>query len=83
MGHPSNTARTAPTAVPTTRRLAVAGGLLEASTLVTASPVSLTSFSIAFTVVGMIAASAAIPFLALPSDAGSSVSGHGAQAAEE
>jgi EmrB/QacA subfamily drug resistance transporter len=63
--------------------VAVAGGLLEASTLVTASPVSLTSFSIAFTVVGMIAASAAIPFLALPSDAGSSVSGHGAQAAEE
>ena len=35
MGHPSNTARTAPTAVPTTRRLAVAGGLLLAGALIT------------------------------------------------
>jgi EmrB/QacA subfamily drug resistance transporter len=57
--------------------VAVAGGLLELSSFVSGSAVSLLSFSIAFAVVGLIAASSSIPFLGLAANAGSSVSGHG------
>lgn len=57
--------------------VAVAGGILEATTILTGEPIGLGSFSWAFMIVGSLAAFAVIPFLRLPRDAGSAVSGHG------
>ena len=56
--------------------VAIGGGVLEATTYLTGAPLGADAFVNAFVVVGLIAACAAIPFLALPPDAGNSVSGH-------
>ena len=58
--------------------VAVAGGILEATTLISGEPIGLSAFSTAFVIVGGLTALAALPFLTLPGDAGSAVSGHGA-----
>ena len=58
--------------------VAVAGGILEGATLLTGQPIGLPVFSWAFVIVGGLTALAVIPFLTLPGDAGSAVSGHGA-----
>ena len=57
--------------------VAVAGGILEGATLMTGQPIGLPVFSWAFVIVGGLTALAVIPFLTLPGDAGSAVSGHG------
>ena len=57
--------------------VAVGGGILEVMTYLTGGPIDAASFSIAFVIVGSVTALALIPFLRLPKDAGSSVSGHG------
>jgi EmrB/QacA subfamily drug resistance transporter len=57
--------------------VAVAGGILEATTLVSGEPIGLPAFSTAFVIVGGLTALAALPFLTLPGDAGRAVSGHG------
>ena len=56
--------------------VAVAGGILEGMALVSGQPVGLGSFSTAFFIVGAITGFAILPFLRLPRDAGSAVSGH-------
>jgi EmrB/QacA subfamily drug resistance transporter len=56
--------------------VAVAGGTLEIATRLSGGELSLTDFHIAWIVVAVIAVSSAIPFLRLPPDAGSDVSGH-------
>lgn len=56
--------------------VALAGGILEGMTMTTGGELGPDAFSIAFVVVGIVTAAAAIPFLRLPPDAGSSVSGH-------
>lgn len=55
--------------------VAVGGGLLEGTTYFTGEPVGANTFTIAFIVVGSISAMSIIPFLRMPVDAGSSVSG--------
>ena len=56
--------------------VAVAGGILEASTQIRGVPLDLTDFHIAWFIVAALAAASAIQFLRLPPDAGSNVSGH-------
>jgi MFS family permease len=56
--------------------VAVGGGILEGMHHFTGEPIGHSTFATAFIVVGTISALAALPFLALPRDAGSSVSGH-------
>lgn len=56
--------------------IAVAGGILEASTKLRGAPLGLADFHTAFFIVAMITALAAVPVLMLMSDAGSAVSGH-------
>lgn len=63
--------------------VAVAGGLLELSTRVHGSTLSLVDFQIAFVVVGVLSALASSIYFRLPADAGSNVSGHGALAANK
>jgi EmrB/QacA subfamily drug resistance transporter len=57
--------------------VALGGGVLEAVHHITGEPVGQTAFTTAFVVVGIVSLCAAIPFLSLPKDAGSAVSGHG------
>lgn len=59
--------------------VAVAGGILEASTYFSGGHLSLASFSTAFLIVAAVTALSVLPFLSLARDAGSSVSGHGVQ----
>jgi len=59
--------------------VAVAGGILEASTQIRGVPLDLTDFHIAWFVVAALAAASAIQFMRLPPDAGSNVSGHHAR----
>jgi len=56
--------------------VAVAGGILEASTQLRGAPLDLQDFHIAWFIVAGLAAISAIQFLRLPPDAGSNVSGH-------
>ena len=56
--------------------VAVAGGTLEIATRLSGGELDLTDFHIAWIVVAIVAVSSAIPFLRLPPDAGSDVSGH-------
>ncbi|HVY50514.1 MAG TPA: MFS transporter [Devosia sp.] len=56
--------------------VAVAGGILEASTQIRGAPLSLIDFHIAWFIVAMLAAISTVQFLRLPPDAGSNVSGH-------
>ncbi|MBU1307112.1 MAG: MFS transporter [Alphaproteobacteria bacterium] len=58
--------------------VAVAGAILEISTQMRGTALSLIDFQIAFFVVGGLSALAAIIYWRLPADAGSDVSGHGA-----
>lgn len=62
--------------------VAVAGGILELVGFWTGAGLTLGAFSVAFAIVAVITASAALPFLLMPRDAGRSVSGHGAEDAE-
>lgn len=59
--------------------VALAGGILEGTTLLTGQPIGLQSFSIAFFIVAGVTATAALPFLFMPRDAGRNVSGHGVE----
>ncbi|WP_102959789.1 MFS transporter [Mangrovicella endophytica] len=63
--------------------VAVAGGILELFLVTTGrtSPMP-GDFTVAFAIVGLISAAAAIPFLRLPSEAGAEISGRRAQPAE-
>ncbi|EKF18549.1 DHA2 family efflux MFS transporter permease subunit [Nitratireductor pacificus] len=65
--------------------VAIGGGILEATAVVTGTTLGLDSFVNAFIIVGVLSALAVIPFLMLPPEAGSTVSGHrrGRLAAEE
>ena len=56
--------------------VALAGGILEATTILTGEPLGPSTFPIAFVTVGCITMLAIIPYLGLPRDAGSAVSGH-------
>ena len=56
--------------------VAVAGGILEASTQLRGAPLDLQDFHIAWFIVAIIAAISAVQFLRLPPDAGSNESGH-------
>jgi EmrB/QacA subfamily drug resistance transporter len=56
--------------------VAMAGMILEGFTYVTAEPLGLDAFATAFLIVAGVTAFAAVPFLSLAADAGSSVSGH-------
>ncbi len=56
--------------------MAVAGGVLELSSRLTGSELSLVDFHIAWFVVAGVSLISAIPFLRLPKDAGADVSGH-------
>ncbi len=56
--------------------VAVAGGVLEASSRFTGSELSLTDFHIAWFVVAAVSLISVLPFLRLPKDAGADVSGH-------
>jgi hypothetical protein len=56
--------------------VAVAGGILEASTQIRGVPLDLQDFHIAWFIVAVLAVISAIQFLRLPPDAGSNVSGH-------
>jgi EmrB/QacA subfamily drug resistance transporter len=56
--------------------VAVAGGVLEASSRLTGSELSLTDFHVAWFVVAGVSLISALPFLRLPRDAGADVSGH-------
>lgn len=56
--------------------VAVGGGILEATTYVTGQPLGLDAFVNAFVIVACLSALAVVPFLRLPPDAGSAVSGH-------
>lgn len=60
--------------------VAVAGGILEASTKLRGAALGLTDFHAAFFIVAAISALAAIPLLMLRPDAGSGVSGHKSKA---
>jgi EmrB/QacA subfamily drug resistance transporter len=56
--------------------VAVGGGILEATAMLTGEPVGLSAFSLAFFIVAGITVLSVIPFLRLSADAGNSVSGH-------
>ena len=56
--------------------VAVAGGILEASSQLRGAPLDLQDFHVAWFTVAALAAISAIQFLRLPPDAGSNVSGH-------
>ncbi|MBN9307526.1 MAG: DHA2 family efflux MFS transporter permease subunit [Devosia sp.] len=56
--------------------VAVAGGILEASTQIRGGPLDLVDFHIAWFIVAALATVSAIQFLRLPPDAGANVSGH-------
>lgn len=56
--------------------VAMAGMILEGYTYVTSEPLAPPAFSFAFVIVAVTTAFAAMPFLRLSADAGSSVSGH-------
>lgn len=56
--------------------VAVGGGVLEATTFITGAPLDQGAFVNAFVVVAMVTVLAALPFMRLPPDAGSAVSGH-------
>ena len=56
--------------------VAVAGGILEASTLLRGGELAVIDFQIAFFVVGGLSTMAGLTYLWLPADAGSNVSGH-------
>jgi hypothetical protein len=56
--------------------VAVAGGILEASTQIRGVSLDLQDFHIAWFIVAVLAVISAIQFLRLPPDAGSNVSGH-------
>jgi predicted MFS family arabinose efflux permease len=56
--------------------VAVGGGILEATAMLTGEPVGLSAFSTAFFIVAVITILAVIPFMRLSADAGDSVSGH-------
>ncbi len=56
--------------------VAVGGGILEGMHYITGEPIGHSAFATAFVLVGMTTILAMLPFLALPKDAGSSVSGH-------
>jgi EmrB/QacA subfamily drug resistance transporter len=57
--------------------VAVGGGILEIQTLLHGGPIGASDFQVAFFAVAAITAAAAIPFLAMPRNAGATVSGHG------
>lgn len=59
--------------------VAVAGGILEATTQWRGVPLDLTNFHIAWFVVALLAATSVLAFLWLPPDAGANVSGHRAK----
>ena len=63
--------------------VAVAGLILEAFTYITGQPLGAPAFSTAFMIVASITALAAIPFVRLAPDAGSSVSGQAIRRPEE
>jgi MFS family permease len=56
--------------------VAIGGGILEATALLTGESVGLSAFSTAFFIVAAITVLSVIPFLGLSADAGNSVSGH-------
>ena len=56
--------------------VALAGLILETVGAVTGAGFDATAFSVAFVLVGLVAASAIVPFLALPREAGAEMSGH-------
>ncbi|MCX7304574.1 MAG: MFS transporter [Hyphomicrobiales bacterium] len=56
--------------------VAFGGGILESVQYVTGAPLGLSAFATAFVIVGATSAFSVVPFLALPGNAGSSVSGH-------
>ena len=56
--------------------VALAGGILEGVAMFSGDTLGATAFAIAFVLVGLVTSLAALPFLALPPDAGSTVSGH-------
>ncbi len=56
--------------------VAIAGAILEAFTHFSAGSLELAAFSVAFVIVAIITAMAALPFVALTPDAGNAVSGH-------
>jgi EmrB/QacA subfamily drug resistance transporter len=56
--------------------VAVGGGILEATAVLTGEPVGLSAFSTAFFIVAAITVLSVIPFMRLRPDAGNSVSGH-------
>jgi MFS family permease len=56
--------------------VAIAGGILEASTQIRGAPLALIDFHIAWYIVAVLAVMSTIQFLRLPPDAGSNVSGH-------
>jgi Na+/melibiose symporter-like transporter len=56
--------------------VAVAGGILEASTVIRQAPLDLADFHTAWFIVAAIAAISCFTFLRLPPDAGANVSGH-------
>lgn len=56
--------------------VAIGGGVLEATTILTGEPLGLPAFVNAFVVVASLTATAALAFWRLPPDAGSRVSGH-------
>jgi len=59
--------------------IAVAGGLLEATTLLRGEALALVDFQIAWFAVAAVAALGIVPFMRLPPDAGADVSGHRAR----
>lgn len=61
--------------------VAIAGGILEASTYFSGGEITLSGFSTAFMIVASITALSALPYIGLARDAGSAVSGHGEQRA--
>jgi len=63
--------------------VAVGGGILEITGYVTGEPLGRDAFVNAFVIVGFVSALAALPFLRLPADTGSAVSGHGRKRAAE
>jgi len=63
--------------------VAVGGGILETTTYLTGAPLDLDAFFNAFVIVACVSALAALPFLRLPADTGSVVSGHRRRRMEE
>ena len=56
--------------------VALAGGILEAATVIQKAPLALVDFHIAWFIVAAVAALSCIAFFRLPPHAGSNVSGH-------